>query len=51
MPRGVADLRYLSASVLPLAAGTQEWTHLVFPAGVLMVSVGIPNTRPVHPAH
>ena len=41
MRRGVADLGHLSALVLLLAAGTQELTQLVFPAWVLMVSVGI----------
>jgi hypothetical protein len=51
MPRWVAYLGYLSALILLLAAGTQEWTQLVFPAWVLLVSVVILFTRPVRPAH
>jgi Na+/phosphate symporter len=49
MPRWVAYLGYLSALILLLAAGTQEWTQLVFPAWVLLVSVVILFTRPVRP--
>ena len=51
MPRWVAYLGYLSALILLLAAGTQEWTQLVFPAWVLLVSVVILFTRPVRPEH
>ena len=51
MPRWVAYLGYLSALILLLAAGTQEWTQLVFPAWVLLVSVVILFTRPVRPTH
>jgi hypothetical protein len=51
MPRWVAYLGYLSSLILLLAAGTQEWTQLVFPAWVLLVSVVILFTRPVRPEH
>jgi hypothetical protein len=46
MPRWVFYLGYLSALVLLLAAGEQEWTQLVFPTWVLLVSVVILFTRP-----
>ena len=46
MPRWVSYLGYLSALVLLLAAGEQEWTQLVFPGWVLLVSVVIFFTRP-----
>jgi hypothetical protein len=44
MPRWVFYLGYLSALVLLLAAG--EWTQLVFPTWVLLVSAVILFTRP-----
>jgi hypothetical protein len=46
MPRWVAYLGYLSAVVLLLAAGEQDWTQLVFPVWVLLVSIVILFTRP-----
>ena len=46
MPRWVSYLGYLSALVLLLAAGEQEWTQLIFPGWVLLVSVVIQFTRP-----
>ena len=49
LPRWVAYLGYVSALILLLAAGTREWTQLVFPAWVLLVSVVILFTRPVRP--
>jgi hypothetical protein len=49
MPRWLAYLGYLSAVVLLFSAGEHEWTQLVFPAWVLLVSIVILFTRPVHP--
>jgi hypothetical protein len=46
MPRWVSYLGYLSALVLLIAAGKQQWTQLVFPGWVLLVSVVILFTRP-----
>jgi hypothetical protein len=46
MPRWVFYLGYLTALVLLLAAGEQEWTQLVFPTRVLLVSIMILFTRP-----
>jgi hypothetical protein len=46
IPRWVSYLGYLSALVLLLAAGKQEWTQLVFPGWVLLVSVVILFRRP-----
>jgi hypothetical protein len=37
--------------ILLLAASTREWTQLIFPAWVLLVSVVILTTRPVRPEH
>jgi hypothetical protein len=45
-PRWVFYLGYLSALVLLLAAGEQEWTQLIFPTWVLLVSIMILLTRP-----
>lgn len=47
MPRWLAYLGYLSAVVLLFSAGEHEWTQLVFPAWVLLVSIVILFTRPV----
>jgi hypothetical protein len=46
MPRWVAYLGYLSALVLLLAGGERNWTQLVFPGWVLLLSVVILFTRP-----
>lgn len=49
MPRWLAYFGYLSAMVLLFAAAEHEWTQLIFPAWVLLVSIVILFTRPVHP--
>jgi hypothetical protein len=46
MPRRVAYLGYLSALVLLVAPSGQNWTQLVFPGWVLVVSITILFTRP-----
>jgi hypothetical protein len=46
MPRWVCYLGYLVALVLMLAAGEHQWTQLLFPGWVLLVSVVILFTRP-----
>lgn len=45
LPRWVSYLGYLSALVLIVAAGEQQWTQLVFPAWVLVLSLVILFTR------
>ena len=50
MPRWVAYLGYLSAVVLLFAAAEHEWTQLIFPAWVLLVSIVILFTRPIRAA-
>ena len=47
MPRWVAYLGYLSAVVLLFAAAEHQWTQLIFPAWVLLVSIVILFTRPI----
>jgi hypothetical protein len=44
--RWVCYLGYVVAAVLLLAAGEHEWTQLLFPAWVLLVSIVILFTRP-----
>jgi hypothetical protein len=46
MPRWVSFLGYAVALVLLVAAGEHNWTQLVFPTWVLVVSVAILFTRP-----
>jgi hypothetical protein len=46
LPRWVSYLGYLCALVLLVAAGEQQWTQLVFPAWVLVLSLVILFTRP-----
>ena len=46
LPRWVSYLGYLVALVLLVAAANQQWTQLVFPAWVLLVSVVILVVRP-----
>jgi hypothetical protein len=46
LPRWVSFLGYLIALVLLVAAASQRWTQLVFPAWVLLVSVVILVVRP-----
>ena len=46
LPRWVSYLGYLIALVLLVAAARQQWTQLVFPSWVLLVSVVILFVRP-----
>jgi hypothetical protein len=46
LPRWVSYLGYLIALVLLVAAANLQWTQLVFPAWVLLVSVVLLFTRP-----
>ena len=46
LPRWVSYLGYLIALVLLVAAANQQWTQLVFPSWVLLVSVVILFVRP-----
>lgn len=46
IPRWVSYLGYVSALVLLVAAGERQWSQLVFPTWVLLVSVVILVTRP-----
>jgi hypothetical protein len=46
LPRWVSYLGYLIALILLIAAANQQWTQLVFPAWVLLVSVVILVVRP-----
>jgi hypothetical protein len=50
LPRWVSYLGYLIALVLLVAAANQQWTQLVFPSWVLLVSVVILLVRPANPA-
>ena len=49
LPRWVSYLGYLVGLTLMLAAGTYEWTQLVFPAWVLLVGVVLLMIRPAAP--
>jgi hypothetical protein len=46
LPRWVSYLGYACAVVLLVAAGEHQWTQLVFPTWVLLVSIVILVTRP-----
>jgi uncharacterized membrane protein YdbT with pleckstrin-like domain len=46
LPRWVSYLGYLIALVLLVAAANLQWTQLVFPAWVLLVSVVLLFVRP-----
>lgn len=46
IPRWVTHLGYLTAVVLLLAAGAHQWTELVFPSWVLLLSLTILLWRP-----
>jgi hypothetical protein len=50
LPRWVSYLGYLIALVLLVAAANQQWTQLVFPSWVLLVSVVILVVRPANRA-
>jgi hypothetical protein len=50
LPRWVSYLGYLIALVLLVAAAEQQWTQLVFPSWVLLVSVVLLVVRPVNRA-
>jgi hypothetical protein len=50
LPRWVSYLGYLIAVVLLVAAANQQWTQLVFPSWVLLVSVVILVVRPANRA-
>jgi hypothetical protein len=50
LPRWVSYLGYMIALVLLVAAANQQWTQLVFPSWVLLVSVVILVVRPANRA-
>jgi hypothetical protein len=55
VPRWVCYLGYLVGLTLLVAAGAYQWTQLVFPAWVLLVSLSIlfdrrPLSQDRHPA-
>jgi hypothetical protein len=50
LPRWVSFLGYLMALVLLVAAAEQQWTQLVFPSWVLLVSLAILFVRQPSPA-
>jgi hypothetical protein len=49
VPRWVCYLGYADALLLVFAAGEHNWSQLLFPAWVLLVSVVILFTRPLAP--
>jgi predicted metal-binding membrane protein len=52
VPRWVCYLGYLVGLTLLVAAGAYQWTQLVFPAWVLLVSLVILLDRPLsHDRH
>ena len=51
LPRWVSYLGYLMALVLLVAAAEQQWTQLVFPSWVLLVSLAILFVRQPSPGN